>query len=146
MDKLRRGMVVNIKNPNKHLLMHKNNITETICDAMSSSLCWNCCHRSEDGLSTYANILGAFCSPNCALRHCIDNGYSSEDTSLLHLEYMRQNSGEILIMAPPRYVLSIFGGTLSIDEYRVDFSKTKGCGRSEYVVMKSPYPCVYPYP
>ena len=144
MDKLRRGMVINVRNPNKHLLMHKNNITETTCDAMSSKLCWNCCH--EGSLSTYANILGAFCSPNCALRHAIDHGYSSEDVSLLHLEYMKQNNGEILKPAPSRYVLSIFGGILSIDEYREGLSETRGCGRSEYVVIKSPYPSAYLYP
>ena len=132
MEFLRRK--IRVTNPNKHLLIaDKTRYTETVCDSTQSKLCWWCCHPGT--LSTYGTITGSFCSPNCALAYCLDNGRDPEEVSMIHIEHMRQCDIQ-LIPAPSRYVLEDFGGNVSIADYRANFSKTKGCGRSEYIITR----------
>jgi len=63
-----------------------------------------------------------FCSPECAMAYniCHNGDKSNEYSSLLHLLYSKvYKEKEILIKpAPPRECLKIFGGTMSIDEFR----------------------------
>lgn len=95
--------------------------------------CWHCCHKFETmpcgiPLSYNDNIFyvkGIFCSFNCALR----NNYNSKENeniiqereSLLYLMYKKINEikEEFYIpYAPEKEVLKIFGGLLTIDEFR----------------------------
>jgi hypothetical protein len=125
---------IKVTNPNKHLLIaDKTRYVETRCDSTQSKLCWWCCHPGS--LSTYGITTGSFCSPNCALAFCQDNDRDTEEISMIHFEFMRQCDIQ-LIPAPSRYILEDFGGNVSIADYRANFAKTKGCGRSEYIITR----------
>lgn len=96
--------------------------------------CWWCCHPFKD---TPVQIpfrykkdkfegSGCFCSYNCASAYNISNlGKVSneiicERNSLLHLMYKKLNKVKHVEIkpAPPKEILQIFGGIISIDEYR----------------------------
>jgi len=97
----------------------------------TSIYCWWCCHPFEGapcGLPYKYNenifeVYGVFCSPECAASYNFDN-YEGEDIwerySLLNFLYRKiYNDKNIKIkLAAPRQVLKIFGGTLSIKDYR----------------------------
>ena len=71
------------------------------------------------------NMYGNFCCPECAAAFNfseLNDEYMWERYSLLN--YMYNSDNEKYTIAPPRLVLDIFGGPLSIDEYR-DIIKTK---------------------
>lgn len=91
-------------------------------------LCWWCCNKFEgkpykmpvskncDG--TYACV-GHFCSPECACAYILDSGYRFGDKwkeyELLH-EMLETNTS--IKAAPKRELLNVFGGDLTIDEFR----------------------------
>jgi hypothetical protein len=98
--------------------------------------CQWCCHqfpgtpsvipiRNENNVWT---VYGCFCCPECALAYLIDEKEDShvrwERISMLHMLY---NNGSIMRIypAPPRNVLTMFGGHLSIDAYRKTISDKK---------------------
>jgi hypothetical protein len=93
-------------------------------------VCWWCCHSFESlpiGLPEkyYENIfyvIGYFCSFNCAMSYNLSlNDYKIwERISLLYFlkQYININTEKTIIMAPPRCMLKIFGGILSIEEFR----------------------------
>ena len=92
--------------------------------------CWWCCHQFSDvpcSLPEYYKkdkfyVSGCFCSFNC----CASYNFSKNDDemwerySLLNLMYKKlYNKNFVKInMAPPRETLKIFGGFLSIEEFR----------------------------
>lgn len=130
--------------------------------------CWLCCHtfnntsvgipeRLVDGVFY---LSGNFCSFNCAKRYLkgdttadsVASMQTHQDLSinddkanrlqllelLFHLETGVLITDE-LKMSPPRLSLALFGGWLSIDEFRKNFNQP-----SEYHVYKSPLvPIVY---
>jgi len=94
--------------------------------------CWHCCHKFKDmpcGIpENYNNeifhVKGVFCSFNCALTYNY-NTKENENTiqereSLLYLMYKKiHNVKEVeLTHAPERETLKMFGGILTIDEFR----------------------------
>lgn len=106
------------------------------CDEVKNSeVCWNCCHKFNEHIFgiplKYHNdifyIYGDFCSLECAARYSHDelkeNDFS-EIFSLINLYsniiYGRENKIE---MAPHRLLLKLFGGDLTIEEYRLNNSK-----------------------
>lgn len=92
-------------------------------------LCWWCCNTFDTlplGLpfKYYNNIFyvyGYFCSFNCCLAYNYNmNDYNTwERTSLLY-NYKNKilKTSTIIKCAPPKESLSIFGGTLSIEQFR----------------------------
>lgn len=71
------------------------------------------------------NMHGSFCCPECAAAYNfneLNDEYMWERYSLLN--YIYNNNGEKYNIAPSRLVLDIFGGPLSIKEYK-DIIKTK---------------------
>lgn len=92
--------------------------------------CWWCCHQFSDipcCMPEYYKkdkfyVSGCFCSFNC----CASYNFSKNDDamwerySLLNLMYKKlYNKNFVKInLAPPRETLKIFGGFLSIDEFR----------------------------
>ena len=71
------------------------------------------------------NMYGNFCCPECAAAfnfNELDDEYMWERYSLLN--YLYNSTNEKFNVAPSRLVLDIFGGPLTIDEYR-DIIKTK---------------------
>jgi hypothetical protein len=93
-------------------------------------ICWWCCHDFNNiplGLPfKYYNdifyVYGYFCSFNCSLAYNYSlNDYNIwERTSLLYnyRNKILSNINDIIRCAPPREALTIFGGSLSISEFR----------------------------
>jgi len=96
----------------------------------SDSACFWCCHTFTHrpvilpirDTGEYIQVTGNFCSPECATSYLFDMRQDShtrwEQLSLLYRLYGEVCKGHIR-PAPPRSVLSLFGGTLSIQEYRM---------------------------
>jgi hypothetical protein len=102
-----------------------------------NSVCWNCCHFLDKNCipvpipTKYNEIkqificFGIFCSFNCALRYIITS--KIKDTSyLLYYLYKKCNIKNLtnneFTKAPPRETLQMFGGLLTIDAYRENFT------------------------
>jgi hypothetical protein len=96
--------------------------------------CWWCCHQFKNspiGLpikheNSQFFVKGCFCSFNCALSYNNDSNSdnSSEYESLLYLLFKKMNNAtefKEIQEAPPRESLKMFGGLLSIDEFRNSF-------------------------
>tara|TARA_Y100000389_G_C17446416_1_gene511894 strand:- start:1143 stop:1976 length:834 start_codon:yes stop_codon:yes gene_type:complete len=91
-------------------------------------LCWWCCHKfknkpykmpvSKTCDGTY-ECVGNFCSPECTCTYILDSGYRFGDkwkeNELLH-EMVGTNTS--IKAAPQRELLNVFGGELTIDEFR----------------------------
>jgi hypothetical protein len=95
----------------------------------SDAACFWCCHSFTHrpvvlpirDTGEYLTVMGNFCCPECAVSYLFDIRQDShtrwEQLSLMHRVYGEVCQGKIQ-PAPPRSVLSLFGGSLSIDEYR----------------------------
>lgn len=92
------------------------------------SLPFDMSHVDEATVST-CKVNGCFCSFQCAAAYNFDTNGDVDDMwnkyamlNRLHWQYVtnRGGTGDIprVIPAPPRYTLQMFGGTLSIDEFR----------------------------
>ncbi len=98
----------------------------------TSIYCWWCCHPFNSTPCSlpheYKNgtffVSGIFCSPECATAYNFDDTHSGCDVwerySLLNFMYRKiYNDKKIKIKsAAPRQTLKIFGGNLTIKEYR----------------------------
>ena len=99
----------------------------------TSIYCWWCCHPFNgppcalpyDYCNNKFKVLGVFCSPECAAAYNFEDIHSGYDLweryALLNLLYRKvYNDNNIKIkLAPPKQVLKIFGGNLSIKEFRL---------------------------
>ena len=67
-------------------------------------------------------VYGQFCSPECAASYNFNDVIEYSDPwerySLLHALYFDIYSSSTIQLAPPRLSLDIFGGHLSIDQFR----------------------------
>jgi len=108
---------------------------ESMAMSSASEVCWNCCHTYGSlsqsipvrYISSVYYMYGEFCSYECATRYVIDTfeGQSMwEVYSLLNMYYnkIHNSKGKQVEPAPSRFVLKMFGGDLTIDEYRSHFS------------------------
>ena len=100
----------------------------------TSVYCWWCCHPFSgppcalpcDYKNDTFKVFGIFCSPECAAAYNFDDTQSGCDIwerySLLNFLYRKiYNDNNIKIkLAPPRQTLKIFGGHLSIKEFRAN--------------------------
>ena len=89
--------------------------------------CFWCCHRFETrpvvlpvkDQGEYIEVQGNFCTPECAMSYLFDQRIDSysrwEQLSLLNRIYGVDGA---IKPAPPRQVLKLFGGPMSIEEYR----------------------------
>ena len=101
-------------------------------DNTNCNICWNCCHKMKNtfGLPLkYDNnifyIYGYFCSLECASRYTFDNlNNHFEIYTLINFYYNKINKtiGKKVNIAPKKTTLKIFGGNLSIEEYRNTFN------------------------
>jgi len=99
----------------------------------TSIYCWWCCHPFEgppcalpcDYSNNVFKVWGVFCSPECAAAYNFNDIHSGYDLwerySLLNYLYRKiYNNNNIKIkLAPPKQTLKIFGGNLSIKEFRI---------------------------
>jgi hypothetical protein len=93
--------------------------------------CWHCCHPfsnpkvvlpvSYDEVKQLWKTTGAFCSWACAKAYNMDSkaNYNNTRGQLLAL-LKKKMTGKLsrIVPAPPRMCLRVFGGTMSIDEFR----------------------------
>lgn len=96
--------------------------------------CFWCAHQFEgrpvflpyDEKAGVWHVYGNFCSPECALAYCLDEREDShirwEKVALLHRLYAAVIGGRIY-PAPARLLLKLFGGRLSIEDYRATMRK-----------------------
>ena len=119
----------------KNIMMEFQNFNEK--KFFSTNICcWHCCHKFESmpcGIPlAYKNdifhVKGVYCSFNCALKSNYDSNISEnqiqERESLLYLMYKQMyDVKEVDIpYAPTRETLEMFGGSLTIEEFRVNSS------------------------
>lgn len=107
---------------------------------VSNIKCFWCCHNFDNipcalpysYKDSVYYVYGNFCSPECAAAYNFESGADDKDMwerySLLnHLYSQIYDTPDLTIkLAPPRQSLKIFGGKLSIDEFRdcnVDYLK-----------------------
>ena len=117
-----------VNNYNSYINSYYNKSVE-----LNNIKCNWCLHDCEDDVvkipyninNGVFNMYGTFCCPECAAAfnfNELDDEYMWERYSLLNFLYNPNN--EKYNIAPSRLVLDIFGGPLTIDEYR-DIIKTK---------------------
>jgi hypothetical protein len=98
--------------------------------------CWWCCHPFEGPEKHYPykydertrkfSTAGHFCSWSCVKAWAIDHGGARAGERQMYLALMRKHEfGRYVpcFAAPKRQVLKVFGGTLSIEEFRACFAK-----------------------
>jgi hypothetical protein len=95
----------------------------------SKSACFWCCHTFNNrpvvlpmrDHGDYISVFGNFCCPECAMAYLFDMRQDShtrwEQLALLNRVYSDAVGGRIH-PAPPRNILTHFGGVYSIEEYR----------------------------
>ena len=97
-------------------------------------LCWNCCHSFHSIIHgiplKYVDdifyIYGDFCSLECGMRFAYENFQENkwEIYSLINLYHKKVLKDDNKINIPlSKLSLKIFGGSLTIDEYRKTFNK-----------------------
>jgi hypothetical protein len=120
----------NYYNMKSTLLVQYSNTNEirTIPE-VSDSACFWCCHTFTNrpvilpirDTGEYIQVMGNFCCPECAIAYLFDIRQDShtrwEQLALLYRIYTTTNNMRFH-PAPPRTVLKLFGGNLSIEEYR----------------------------
>ena len=97
---------------------------------MKDLWCWWCCHPSNiqlismpiyfDIKTSKYHTIGQFCSFACMRSYNQEQQQSNKQTIFnLITKYMYESTGNVhQFTAPPRQLLRVFGGTLSIDEFR----------------------------
>ena len=94
--------------------------------------CFWCCHSFEwrpvvlpvRDQGEYIQVQGNFCCPECAMAYLFDSRQDSfarwEQLSLLNRIYGPQldGNGTMIRPAPPRTILKMFGGPMTIEDYR----------------------------
>lgn len=95
----------------------------------SDAACFWCCHTFTHrpvvlpirDTGEYLQVMGNFCCPECATAYLFDIRQDShtrwEQLSLLYRVYGEACNG-LIHPAPPRATLKLFGGNLSIQDYR----------------------------
>jgi hypothetical protein len=95
----------------------------------TDAACFWCCHSFSRrpvvlpirDTGEYLQVMGNFCCPECATAYLFDMRQDShtrwEQLALLYRIYGEACQGNIH-PAPPRTILSLFGGSLSIQDYR----------------------------
>jgi hypothetical protein len=93
-----------------------------------NKVCWNCCHGFHNrihGLPINYNLnvfhtIGDFCSVECMARYAVDNMQNDIYNILpfINLYNNKINKNNKVNIAPSRLLLNIFGGDMTIDEYR----------------------------
>lgn len=145
----------NSEQPKTHRIHHKpSNISkfmnsdsqQNIQNTKNVIKCFWCCHSfscESCYLPLYIKdnefvVYGMFCSPECAASYnfndVVNFGNAQERYSLLHSLYFDRYQGKKIKLAPSRLSLKIFGGNLSIDDFREISSRNK----YDYSISVSP--------
>ena len=110
------------------LMLYEN---ETLFPTKSDHACYWCCHKFNSrclGLpvkykSNAFYVVGNFCSMECMCAHNFDTNNNVNNMwevyNLINFMARKMNYSEIVYPAPPRKCLTIFGGYLSIEDFRI---------------------------
>ena len=110
------------------------NNTSLLNNNNCSKKCWNCCNNFINNniyslpikyIIKIFYTYGDFCSRECSARYCFDyfNNEKYEIYSLINLlYYIQTGNNESIRPSPNKLLLDIFGGNLTIDEYRSSFN------------------------
>lgn len=123
-------------------------INKEIVDSKSSIACWWCCHTFKNSCINLPiglrrdvySVYGIFCSYPCCYSYMKSIPEYSKNIYLLNYLF-RDNTGkkgcilDHINPAPPRETLEMFGGPLSIDDFRNNSS----------IITVSRYPSTYKY-
>jgi hypothetical protein len=84
-------------------------------------------------------VKGVFCSFACMVAYKNDNKYENKESLIKYLykKIAEGNGRSILPCAPPRCVLKMFGGNLTVDEFRTSTSENKIYKMIEYPMFMS---------
>ena len=105
---------------------------QSITTCGKSEVCWNCCHSFNEHtfgipmkyIHGIFYIYGDFCSLGCAARYAHDELKDYDFSEIFSLITLYSNTiynkKEQVKIAPHRLLLKIFGGNLTIDEYRTN--------------------------
>ena len=111
------------------LVQYHNSAERKEIPMQSDAACFWCCHSFAHrpvvlpirDTGEYLQVMGNFCSPECAVAYLFDMRQDShtrwDQLALLYRVYGEACGGKIH-PAPHRTVLTLFGGSLSIQEYR----------------------------
>jgi len=118
----------NIKLLNTNIEFYNNQTRERLPDKTHQYCQWCCCKFDSSPISLPMSninnkfyVTGCFCSFNCTMAYNFDKNYTNkwEYSALLHLLYKKiYNKYVKIIPSPPKELLKIFGGPLTIEEYR----------------------------
>lgn len=146
---------------NNKMLFHKvNNILYEFISSnvdkewpkKTSTYCWWCCHSfdntpcalPESYIKNKFYVYGCFCNFNCATSYnfSLNDNEMWERYSLLNLLYSKIYETKFvkINMAPPRETLRIFGGYMSIEEFREHSYKND----KNFKVIKPPLISIIP--
>ena len=124
-------------NPEEYYKMN-----ETI---QNNTKCWNCCcdiiNNSSIPIKYINNVFytyGNFCSKECSVKYCFDNFNNDkyEIYSLINLYNFKENGSLTPIKpADSRYVLDIFGGPLTMEEYKENFKSLNYCNMTRIPII-----------
>ena len=130
------NLIIRIKKDNiteNNITSFTNNIEyENIENNKNFCLCWNCCHKFNNNvyglpiqyIKNIFYIYGYFCSLECAARFNIDNNKNYwEIYTIINYYYniINNTTDQKINIAPPKFTLIDFGGSLTIEEYRNSF-------------------------
>jgi len=137
-QKLKNGIFDMKTNFNKKIYESKVNFLNkdtNLWNETTNISCWWCCHKFDNipvGIPEYIitnkntyYLFGCFCSFNCMMAYNIDlndNKIWERQANIYQLKNKIDPENKISIHpAPPRQTLEMFGGLLSINEYRQTF-------------------------
>ena len=99
--------------------------------AVSANWCWWCCHPIEhtihklplsyDSFRNMYKCYGQYCSFACMISYNNDSNSSQKYNRQMIIAKMMKESSlseKSMCPAPPRQCLKVFGGTLTIEEFR----------------------------
>lgn len=127
---------IQISHPYENL----NNLDKNVkLDKYTDVWCWNCCHKFNnypyfcptkfDSIKKEYQVKGIFCSWECAKRYLFEQD-SVGIKSALFTKMVRDLEGSYkkIYPAPPRQILEVFGGNLTIEQFR-NYNKNSECIR-----------------
>ena len=135
-EQLKNGIIENKTNFNKKIYDSKVDFLDKCSNTWTDKTdisCWWCCHKFDHiplGIPEYINkdkfhLFGCFCSFNCMMAYNLDlNDYKMWDrqSNIYQMKNKIDPNNKVPINpAPPRQILDIFGGPLTISKYRESF-------------------------
>ena len=132
----------------------KNAVVENTWPEKTSVCCWWCCHQFTncpctlpikfDPIRKRFTFIGLFCSWNCTKAYNIEKNdylkYQRSELITLLIQQMYSVKEAINIKtAPPRQCLKMFGGYMSIDEFR-DSHRRVDCYKMNLINYNYIYP------